>query len=118
MNPAAFQALALSLPEAEASSHMGNADFRVRGKIFAGPGEGRDGAAIIKLTAEQQEMLCAAEPAVFWPVEGWWGRKGWTRLIIEAADETTAASALWMAWRNVAPPALVKQHPTNIPGEG
>jgi hypothetical protein len=114
---AAFHTLAMSLPEAEASSHMGNADIRVRGKIFAGPGEARDGAAIIKLTAEQQEMLCEAEPDVFRPVDGWWGRKGWTRLIVETVDEATAASALWMAWRNVAPAALVKLHPVNTFGE-
>lgn len=117
MNSAAFQKLALSLPEAEASTHMGNADIRVRGKIFAGPGEGRAGAAIVKLTTEQQEMLCDAEPSVFQPVDGWWGRKGWTRLFVEVADEVTAASALWMAWRNVAPAGLIKLHPNNISGD-
>lgn len=33
----AFRKLALSLPEAAESSHVGSADIRVRGKIFAQP---------------------------------------------------------------------------------
>lgn len=110
MDAAAFLQLALSLPEAAEASHMGSRDFRVRGKIFAGPQQSPGGAAILKLTPEQQEMMCAAEPAIFTPVEGWWGRKGWTRLAVDAADEATARGALWAAWRNVAPPSLVKLH--------
>jgi len=110
MDADAFRALALGLPETAQSSHMGAADFRVRGKIFAQPAGRPGGSAIVKLTREQQEMMCAAEPAVFTPEPGHWGRLGWTRLAVEAADETTARGALWTAWRNVAPKALVKTH--------
>jgi len=111
MTEAEFVALALSLPEATASSHFGQGDIRVRGKIFAGPGEGRGGLAILKLTPDQQEMLCMAEAAVFSAVPGGWGAKGWTRFNVAAADPATAASALWTAWRNVAPKSLAKLHP-------
>jgi len=109
MDADAFLILALSLPETALCSHMRNPDIRVAGKIFAGP-VGPRGAAILKLTAEQQEMMCAAEPALFAPEPGHWGRLGWTRLAIYAADEATARGALWTAWRNVAPKALVKAH--------
>ena len=37
---------------------------------------------------------------------------GWTRITVERVDATTAGSALWMAWRNVAPPRLAKVHAT------
>jgi hypothetical protein len=110
MDPDAFLALALGLPETTLCSHMRNPDIRVRGKIFAGP-VGPKGTAVIKLTPEQQAMMCAAEPALFAPEDGYWGRVGWTRLTVAAADETTALGVLWTAWRNVAPKSLVKAHP-------
>jgi len=110
MDADAFLALALGLPETVLGSHMGNADIRVRGKIFAGPAGAR-GRAILKLTPEQQEMMCEAEPLLFAREEGYWGRVGWTRLVVDAADEATAISALWAAWRNVAPKSLAKAHP-------
>jgi len=109
MDADAFLALALGLPEASLSSHMGAADIRVRGKIFAMP-PGARGHGLLKLTAEQQEMMCAAEPALFVAEEGYWGRSGWTRIAVQAVDEATLSGALWMAWRNVAPKRLVKAH--------
>jgi hypothetical protein len=108
MDAQAFLALALSLPEAAASSHMGAADIRVRGKIFAQPSDRPGGAAIIKLTREQQEMMCAAEPDLFSPVEAYWGRQGWTHFAVAAADESAARAALQATWRNVAPKSLIK----------
>ena len=99
---------ALRMPEAEEKSHFGKADFRVHNHIFSTLPDGA--TAVVKLTREQQEMLTDAEPAIFAPVPGGWGRQGWTRVALAVCDETTMASALWMAWRNVAPPALKKQH--------
>lgn len=66
---------------------------------------------MLKLTPEQQQMLCEAEPKVFAPVPGGWGRKGWTHMTVTHADATTARSALWAAWRTVAPRMLQKAHP-------
>jgi hypothetical protein len=37
--------------------------------------------------------------------------RGWTRIVVANADDATARSALWMAWRNVASPKLRKAHP-------
>lgn len=84
---------------------MGHPDFRVRGRIFATlrPEEGR---AVVKLASEEQAVLVEAEPAVFAPVAGGWGRQGWTSVILESADEATLRSALATAWRNVAPKRL------------
>ncbi len=109
MTPAAFQKLALALPEAVAASHFDTPDFRVGGKIFATAGR-IDGKAVLKLTLEQQQMLCEAEPAMFEPVTGGWGRHGWTSLVLVKADVRTAKSALWMAWRNTAPKKLLRLH--------
>jgi hypothetical protein len=102
-----FRRIALSLPEAIESSHFDQPDFRVRGKIFAGLGDGELGT--VKLTPEQQEVLMQGEPGMFMPAAGAWGRKGWTRVKISAADEVTLKSAITTAWLNVAPKKLAAE---------
>ena len=104
MMKAAFRRLALALPGAEEKSHFGKADFRVRNKIFASLKD--DVTGVIKLMPEQQAMMADAEPKVFQPINGGWGRKGWTRVDLAKADEITLKSALQTAWRNVAPKTL------------
>jgi GNAT superfamily N-acetyltransferase len=97
--------MALASPEAVEGAHMGHPDFRVGGKIFATLTPER-GLAMVTLTPEQQEILCAAEPAIFAPVPGGWGRRGSTHIRLAAADAATLESALIMAYRNVAPKRL------------
>jgi hypothetical protein len=116
MNKETVRRLALALPEAEEKSHFGKPDFRVRNHIFATLPEASH--AVVKLTRDQQEMLSSSEPAVFQPVDGGWGRQGWTKVIFADADRPTLRSALLMAWRNVAPPSLRKTFdPTASGGE-
>ena len=101
MTPAAFAKLALALDGATQSAHGGHPDFRAGGKVFATMGYPDKGWAMVKLTPDQQEMLCAAEPAMFRPVKGGWGLRGATNLSLAAADARTARSALAMALSNV-----------------
>ena len=101
MTPAAFRKLALGLDGATESAHGGHPDFRAAGKVFATMGYPDNGWAMVKLTPDQQEMLCAAEPAMFRPVKGGWGLRGATNLSLPAADARTARSALAMALKNV-----------------
>ncbi len=103
-----FRRLALSLPQAAESAHMGHPDFRVRKKIFAtlGPGETW---GMVKLTPEQQGLLMQAEPDVFSPVPGGWGRRGATIVHLEAATLVVLRPALAQAWRNVAPKRLIQE---------
>ena len=106
MNPDRFRALALALPESVEGSHQGHADFRVRRRIFATLGWPDPAWAVVKLAPEEQALLVEAEPEVFVPVRGAWGRAGNTQLRLAAADEATAASALRMAWLGTAPKSL------------
>lgn len=103
-----FRQLALSLPGASESAHMGHPDFRVRGKIFATIWPD-DGWGMVKLTPAQQKTAVRAEPEVFVPVKGGWGRRGATSVRLEAAHPATVRSALVTAWRNLAPKALAEQ---------
>ena len=104
-----FRRLALSLPETAESAHMNHPDFRVKGKIFAtlGPGEKW---GMVKLTPEQQERLLQAEPEVFIPAAGAWGARGCTHVHLASAVNETVRSALYAAWRNVAPKRLAQEY--------
>jgi len=103
-----FRRLALSMPEASESAHMGHPDFRVRGRIFATLGYPDEKWGMVKLTPEQQEAFVTAEPAVFVPVKGGWGRQGATTVRLRPAKTGTLRVALAAAWRNVAPRKLAE----------
>ena len=101
-----FRRIALSLPEATESSHMGHPDFRVSGRIFATLRAPQKGWGMVKLTPEQQETFVQSEPTVFVPVKGGWGRKGATNVWLDSADRDILRRALATAWRNIAPKGL------------
>ena len=107
MSASSFRRIALGLPEAVEGAHQGVADFRVSKRIFATLGYPDKAWGMVKLTPEQQSMLVEAEPDIFRPVPGGWGKSGSTNVRLAKADATTLRSALAMAWRNVAPKSLI-----------
>ena len=108
MTPAQFRRLALALPEATESAHMGTPDFRARGKIFATLGRAGAARGVVKFTLEQQQLFMRVEPAAFEPVSGGWGRKGWTQVTLSCVETALVRDALVTAWRNVAPQKLAE----------
>jgi hypothetical protein len=103
-----FRTLALDLPEASESAHMGHPDFRVKGKIFATLWPDADWG-MVKLTPEQQGLVVEAEPDVFQPVKGAWGQRGCTSVYLPDAKKKSVRQALETAWRNSAPKRLLEQ---------
>jgi hypothetical protein len=104
-----FRNLALSLPEAVESAHMGHPDFRVGGKIFATLGVPDKNSGMVKLTPAQQKQFVREEPEIFVPVKGGWGRRGATNVRLQAARKQPLYEALLAAWRNTAPKKLLEQ---------
>ena len=100
-----FRELALALPEAVEASHMDHPDFRVKGKIFATLGP-KEAWGMVKLTPEEQTLFVRTDPKCFEAFPNAWGKRGATRVILEAADETSVRQALAAAWRNTAPKKL------------
>ena len=94
MTPDAFRALALALPDAEEGAHMGHADFRANGRIFASLGSPNDGHAMVKLSPDDQAMRVEGAPQVFRPAAGAWGREGSTLVALPAADAAAVEGAL------------------------
>ncbi len=107
MSASRFRRIALALPEAIEGAHQGHADFRVGKRVFASLGYPDKAWGMVKLTPEQQSMLVEAEPDIFRPVPGGWGKSGSTNVLLSKADAKTLRSALAMAWRNVAPKFLI-----------
>src|SRR3954468_14518124 len=102
MSAKSFRRIALALPEAAEGAHQGHADFRVGKRIFATLGYPDKAWGMVKLTPEQQSVLVEAEPEIFRPVPGGWGKGGATNVRLAKAHPTTLKSALTMAWRNIA----------------
>jgi hypothetical protein len=108
MSQSRFRRVALGLPGVVEGTHQGHADFRVGNRIFATLGYPDDDWGMVKLTPEQQSVLVEAEPEIFRPVRGGWGRQGNTNVRLAKADPVTLQSALTMAWQNIAPKPRAK----------
>lgn len=102
----AFRRIALSFPEAEEGAHMGHADFRVGGKIFATLGYPEAGFGMVNLMPEQQDDFMRIAPEAFEPAAGAWGRSGSTIIRLAAVPEDTLEAALTAAWRKRVPKRL------------
>jgi hypothetical protein len=94
-----FRRIALSLQGAEEGSHMGHADFRVGGRIFATLAAEHLGYGNLMLTPELQADFVGELPEVFLPIAGGWGRNGATHVRLAAANEDVLAGALRTAWK-------------------
>jgi hypothetical protein len=105
-----FRRIALGLPEVIEGAHQGHADFRVGKRIFATLGYPDDDWGMVKLSLEQQSILVEAEPDIFRPVPGGWGKQGNTNVRLASADQATLQSALTLAWTNIAPKSLLAAH--------
>ena len=99
MTPDDFRRVALSLPGAEESSHMGAPDFRVGGRIFATLASQSQGYGNLMLTLEQQAAFVEELPEVFLPIAGGWGRMGMTHIRLATANEDVLVGALRTAWK-------------------
>jgi hypothetical protein len=94
MKAADFRRIALALGGAEEGSHMGAADFRVGGRIFATLASQHLGYGNLMLSPEQQAAFLEDQPDLFLPVAGGWGRMGSTHIRLAPATEDVLAGAL------------------------
>src|SRR5277367_3922990 len=89
-----FRRLALGLEGAEEGAHMGAADFRVGGRIFATLASQSQGYGNLMLTLEMQAAFVEEEPEVFVPIAGGWGRMGVTHVVLARVSEDVLEGAL------------------------
>ena len=94
-----FRHIALSLDGAVEGAHMGHPDFRIDARIFASLHHD-DRSGMVKLTPDQQAAFIQDYPSAFTPEAGAWGRRGCTRVILNAVPEDALGEALTLAWQN------------------
>jgi hypothetical protein len=99
VKPSDFRRIALSLEGALEGSHMGAADFRVGGRIFATLASEKEGYGNLMLTPELQADFVGELPEVFLPIHGGWGRMGMTHIRLAKTSEDVLAGALRAAWK-------------------
>lgn len=104
-----FRRIALSFPEAIEGAHMDHPDFRVAGKIFATLGYPDKSWGMVKLPPDVQAKFYEANPEVFIPVKGAWGRRGATSVRLKSVRKADLRRALLAAWQRTAPARLTKQ---------
>jgi hypothetical protein len=95
-----FRELALGFDEAEESAHMGAADFRVGGRIFATLAHEHLGFGNLMLSPELQQSLIDEAPNVFLPVAGGWGRLGAMHIRLAEASPGELLKGLQLAWES------------------
>jgi hypothetical protein len=99
MTAADFRRIALALEGTEEGSHMGAADFRVGGRIFATLASVKQGYGNLMLTPEMQADFVGEQPEIFLPIPGGWGRMGSTHIRLAKASEDVLEGALRAAWK-------------------
>jgi hypothetical protein len=99
MNARDFRRIALGLDGAIEKAHMGHPDFRANGRIFATLHADML-FGMVKLTPGEQAAFMKAQPGVFAPEPGAWGRSGCTSVRLDAVDEETLGEAMTLAWQH------------------
>lgn len=103
------RALARLLPETSEGAHSGNPDFRVGGRVLATLWVEEE-RVVLRFDPERQDAFCEEKPDLFSPLDGAWGRRGWTNLDLFDCDEETLRASLLTAWRITAPAELVADY--------
>lgn len=105
VTPNQVQVLALSFAESSKSPHFEKTSFRVRKKIFATMNSTQK-EVVVKLTETDQDIFCSAKGGAIKPVDGAWGKKGWTLVKLDSVDDELFKSVLTRSYVTVAPKKL------------
>ena len=100
-----FKKIALSFEEAEEQPHFEKASFRVNKKIFATL-DAKLKSVVIKLSDIEQSVFCAFDNTIIYPVNGSWGKQGWTIVELAKVRKDVLKDALATSYCNVAPKRL------------
>lgn len=103
-----FRELALAFEKTDEHDHWGRPSFRVKKKIFATlwPVEKR---AVLKLSLVDQSVFCDVNKQIFYPVNGAWGKQGWTNIELKKISKKLLKEVLTSAYSEVTKKSKVKK---------
>lgn len=108
VNSAELREWAMAFPEAVEAPHFEKASFRVKKKIFATLDEPRH-RAVVKLSPVEQSVFSAYDNTIIYPLDGTWGKQGWTAVELKKVRKGVCRDVLRAAYCNVAPKKLAAQ---------
>jgi predicted DNA-binding protein (MmcQ/YjbR family) len=101
--------LALAFDEVEESLHFDKDSFRIRKKIFATLDK-KLKRVVLKLSLNDQSVFSAYNKEAVYPVNGAWGKQGWTLVDLKKVRKDLFTDALTTAYCTVAPKSLAKKY--------
>ena len=88
--------------EVEEKPHFEKTSFRIKNKIFATLDTSKN-QLVLKLTPEEQFAFSVFDKKAIYPVQGGWGKHGWTIVELSLVREDMLIDAIRAAYCNVAP---------------
>ena len=104
-----FEELCLAMPGVEKVLHWDHPAFRTKRRIFTTLWP-ETTSANFNFTPEEQAAFCQEDPKSFYPVEGGWGRQGWTTVNLKKVKKKMLENAITSAWYNALPLKLQEQY--------
>ena len=105
IKPETVRTWALAFNEATEQPHFEKNSFRIRKKIFCTLDENKK-QAVLKLSENDQSVFCAYDDKAAFPVNGAWGKQGWTIFRLDLCHPDLFRDALTTSFCNVAPKKL------------
>ncbi len=103
-----FKQIALSFPDVKEEPHFEKTSFRIKKKIFATVSVA-DNKAVLKLSELDQSVFCSFDKSIIYPVNGAWGKQGWTIVELKTVRKDMLKDLLTTSYCNVAPKTLSKK---------
>jgi predicted DNA-binding protein (MmcQ/YjbR family) len=99
--------VALSFPETSEQPHFEKTSFRVGKKIFATL-DIPNNQACVKLSDIDQDVFCAFDKTIIYPVNNKWGKQGWTLVELNKVPKDMLVDILTTAYNQVTSKATGK----------
>lgn len=107
-----FKKYALSFAEVEEAPHFVHKAYKVKKKIFA-THNSIERRCCVRLSPEEQSMLCLIDPEMIYPVPNKFGKQGWTLVNLKKVNKEILMGVLTAAYCTVAPPKLAAVYLNN-----
>lgn len=100
-----FRNLALAFEEVYEEPHFEKVSFRIRKKIFATLDVDSQ-IVVLKLPLIHHSVFHEMDADMVYPVEGAWGKQGWTKVSLKLVSKNILQQQLILAYCMVAPKKL------------
>lgn len=103
-----FRKMILSLNDVEELPHFEKTSFRVNKKILATL-DLKARRVVVKLSEIEQSVFGAYDKSIIYPVNGAWGKQGWTIIELDKVKKEVLKDALQTSYNNVATKTKIKK---------